>query len=356
MKYNNKIQIANISFNYFSILAFCLSILLMASCSSTRNLKSVSCTYDENQASRPGSQVGFFVHLRYKNGRKRTLHGKYMQSKRFSKNYMLHVDGGKVDGNHINISAYDDSAMHKEVTCTVQVIDKPALTDTIRFNLNYKGETRWSGRGYSGEVAKTKGQRIIPLKIFGSGSSGKDAENGSSGGDAKGFVLYVYKVHNDSFYNIHGYDCYTVATLQDDHTLTYTFVAEQDAQLTIEAIGGDGGNGGGGGPGVEGKSENKRGRVGSGSDGGNGGNGGDGGNGGNVIVYLDSSASDFPKILHVMNQGGKGGSGGAGGAAGEGGLYNDGKRGDAGNKGANGSNGGNGHSGTLEIIHKNLLN
>ena len=249
--------------------------------------------------------------------------------------FRLFSEGGTVGEGVFYIA--NDIRNIKNHTAILRVYDikESNKGDTLVLHLNYKGETLADFKPPLPEPPNDRGGRIIPIKIFGSGSSGKEGyvgENGLPGDIIDVFVKLVKDpILNTDLLKIH------IKNKLGNKEGRY-LVNPEGGFISVIAEGADGGPGGNGGPGVDGKdrSDQKK-SGGNGSDGGTGGTGGNGGDGGIVTVYIDPSAEKYVSLIKIYNAGGRPGPGGYGGPGGAGGGGN--PVGDPGNNGANGQPG-----------------
>jgi hypothetical protein len=325
--------------------------LLIAACANSRKFTSLRIIYDKNSQTRPGGAIPFGVLAQKKNGDKVLTKG-YLKGKYHIDNYHIEAIGGWTDGATLFVDSVEDRNLNRSVKLIVYPIKKPSLIDSLDIPLTYEGLVTWDFGGESGESGDSKGRRIVPIKVLGTGlASGKPGDDGSSGTDGLDIYVYVYKIHDDSFYKRNGFDVYAVlAKTENGSHRQFTFVAEKYGKLIIKTNGGNGGDGGNGGRGTDGSDATANRSAGDGTNGGNGGKGGNGGRGGKVWVQIDEEAKDFEMYFEVQNRGGNGGAGGRGGIGGRGGRNLNGTYGSNGFNGASGSLGSKGADGGAPII------
>ncbi|MBS3914555.1 MAG: hypothetical protein KG003_08650 [Bacteroidetes bacterium] len=329
------------------LLIFSLAIFLFYSCVNSKKFTEIKILFDKDSELRPAGMVHFGVLATGKNGKKISTKG-YLKGKYNIENYVFETSGASADGAILYIDSQENRDIHTTFTIIAHPLKNPDLRDSISVPLTYEGKVHWDFSGDGGKEGKSRGARVLPMRIGGTGlASGKTGDTGVSGNNGVDIHLYIYKKHDDSFYKRNGFDVYAV--LAKTENLSYqkfTYIAEKYGSLAMNCDGGSGGDGGDGGPGTDGRDAYEKKAAGSGTDGGMGGNGGSGGTGGNVIVHIDSNAMDFVKYLKITNRGGRGGKGGEGGAAGKGGRNLDGTYAPDGRKGYRGRNGDDGRDGT----------
>jgi hypothetical protein len=337
--------------NRFAFVVFLAAVLIMAACANSKKFTSIRIIYDKDAQIRPGGTVPFGVLANHKNGDRVITKG-FLKGKYHIDNYHIEAVGGWTEGATLFIDSLEDKTLNRSVKITAYPIKKPSLIDSIEIPLTYEGLVTWNFSGEDGEEGDSKGRRIIPIRIGGTGlNTGKPGDSGTSGTNALDIYVYVYKVHDDSFFNKNGFDVFAVmAKTENGSHQHFTFIAEKYGKLILKANGGNGGRGGSGGRGTDGLDTDGKKYGGRGTDGGNGGEGGAGGRGGRIWIQIDESAKDFEKYLEIQNRGGSGGAGGDGGIGGRGGRNPDGSFERNGSTGRRGNNGFKGEDGGAPVI------
>ena len=301
----------------------------------TQDISYLFVDYDSYAESNIGSPVKGTVSAQMKSGEVRQL----KNNQGFSSSDNIHV---RVADEEFSIYTRLASFQTNSIPVTLSYTDKDNNTissnDTVR--LNFRGNTAFFGYGVAGKRGADGNDGGTAL-LFRYGNDGDPASPGENGTDAHDLEVHVWRSGDTTFFY--------VEDLVTRHISRFITVGA-DAQLTINAYGGDGGLGGEGGQGGNGKDgEESKGKVklpGNGGRGAQGGQGGQGGRGANVTLIIHPSATEIEKALLIYNQGGSGGTGGKGGAGGKAGkplagqsAAQDGQAGQAGSFGPRGING-----------------
>lgn len=209
-----------------------------------------------------------------------------------------------------------------------------------KIKLDFSGQLTVDLRGSLGGKGSSKLPRLRSV-LDSDGKTGKDAEDGTDGGNAQASRVHIWKEA----------DMYYVRTeIVGEGTAWYYQTTNKD-NVFINNSGGDGGNGGNGGDGSRGSKGSSKMGPGNGGDGGNGGNAGNGGNGADIEVVVHPTAKEILPTLIVLNKGGKAGDPGDLGKPGKGGKAGPGQKdGEDGKQGLKGAAGISGLDGSTPVI------
>lgn len=324
-------------------LVLLVSIVLLQSCVSTKNISSFQCSYEGNGQSRSSESIILRPVITTVDGTQLTpldpnstqlIARSESRTSKTLKEYKIEVIGGTRLGNSaiIEVDKNNPEIINKRLQVFISLKKEPSFTDTIDYLIDYKGRL----------------------------SLNYDATNYSS--HAADIFVDVVKIE-DSIYRLNfNCDLFKITVSSGSSSKAY-LISENDASLFISnrgangSNGSNGANGKNGAPGKDGADgfKGKNGEI--GGDGGDGGNGGNGGNGGRITITLDSNCIHFKNLVNYNNLGGHGGiggKGGIGGAGGKGGVGGHrivggnilGERKASGNTGASGRNGRDGINGS----------
>lgn len=308
--------------------------------SQNRRVESIQLVYENTSLLSIGSIINFGIIKKIKNGKILKTRG-FAGGKEDWEDFQIQAEGGNISNGIFYVNTDARKIQKHQIKLKVWLKDDASKADSVVFKLNYEGETLANFKPNTPGTPDDRGGRILPIKIGGSGSDGKDGYKGEDG--YPGDIVDVYvKLAFDSLLNTSLLKVYVknkIGTREGRY-----LIHPEKGFLSVLAEGGDGANGGNGGRGVDGKDRSDKNRSGGdGSNGGRGGDGGNGGNGGTVTVYLDPSAEPYLEKIKIYNAGGQGGQGGNGGRGGDGGGGNPpGNGGSSGENGRNGSEGVNG--------------
>ena len=279
--------------------------------------------YQPNAVLSPGGQLRIGVVATNKRGKVKRTRG-YADGKQKWSNYAVTVYGGRMVGEGLVLIESDPAQIQgHQVQIHVQSRKDPKLLSHISLPLTYQAAQAADFSGEQGSDTKSRGGRVVPLRIFGSGvASGKEGYAGEPGQHADSIHVYV-KAEEDSLL---AFPVLKVEVRSSEGDRVERYLINPDGgSLLILADGGIGGTGGEGGPGTDGRDGIEKNRDGSdGTDGGHGGDGGRGGDGGHITFHIDPTAEALMTAIDYSNQGGLGGRGGAGGEGGAGGIGGDG--------------------------------
>jgi hypothetical protein len=305
-----------------------------------KRVESIQIIYENITQLNNASFINFGVIKKMKKGKTLKTKG-FAGGKEGWDDIQFEVQGGYANNGTLYVHSDTRKIKNHQVKLKVWLNDNPQRADSVIFKLNYEGETLASFKPNTPPPPDDRGGRILPIKIGGSGSDGKEGYKGEDG--YPGDIVDVYvKLESDSLLNTSLLKVYTKNRIGNREGRF--LVHPEKGFISILAEGGNGANGGNGGRGVDGKDRSDKNRQGGdGSNGGRGGDGGNGGNGGTVTLYVDPSAEAFIEKIRIYNAGGQGGYGGYGGRGGDGGGGNPpGNSGSTGDNGLNGTEGMNG--------------
>ena len=307
---------------------------------SAGKIEQIKLVVDETVPLAPGAFLPIGVEVTLKNGKTKRTKG-IAGGKLNWRRVKVLVEGGTFHEGTVRLHASPEQFNNHTLTIKAHLASAPSKPVSQSFTLDYTGTVVANFRGQNGPSVNQRGGRLFPVRIFGSGFSGKAGHNGTNGKKGDSVAVYV--------------QTYTDSTLQETmlklevrqlkgRRVERYLVNTSGGHFMVRADGGDGSPGGQGGPGVDGRDGSDKGRDGGdGSDGGDGGNGGNGGNGGYIIFYVDPSAEAYIEMLDYSNEGGLGGAAGEGGEGGDGGFggegCSDGTPGDTGEYGLPGEPG-----------------